>query len=126
MPTRQSSTPGLFTENCVVLAEGDVAGGVLRCHVLAFPPAESRAGCAVLAARLRRLVGFGAGAGAVLVAMVGEEEVMGVRSSAALPRVRLAEPRTKWPPSPVPLTCAQGGMGGGEGGGRGGGIGYRV
>lgn len=33
---------GIFTENSIVVAEGEMVDGIFRVHILAFPPSETR------------------------------------------------------------------------------------
>jgi len=42
-PTAQVTTPGMFTENCVVLAEGEMVNGVFAVKKMGFPPPQHRA-----------------------------------------------------------------------------------
>ena len=50
--TNAATSSGLFTENCIVVAEGEtrVSDGVFAARALGFPPAESREDSAVAAA----------------------------------------------------------------------------
>ena len=38
----QVTTPGMFTENCIVLTEGEMVGGQFRVKIMGFPPPQQR------------------------------------------------------------------------------------
>ena len=42
LPFFQVTTPGMFTENCVVLAEGVLVDGVFAVKAMGFPPPQHR------------------------------------------------------------------------------------